>query len=132
MTHCPQFMHWLMPWVRAPMLPSKFCPQPLPKSTTNSVRFSPATHASTSVLQTLRAEVAHADVAAIASYQLFSSFRCNSAVYWNFTITWDWYKYSQMYLNTKYKGNWIANAKWKSIEILNNYSRKCKYISDTF
>ena len=36
--------------VRTPMLPSKFCPQPLPKSTTNSVRFSPATHASTSVV----------------------------------------------------------------------------------
>ena len=34
-----------------------------------------------SVLQTLRGEVAHANVAAIASYQLFSGFRCNSAVY---------------------------------------------------
>ena len=74
------------------------------------------------LLQTLRGEISHADVAAIASYQLFSSFRCNSAVYWNFTIAWDWNKYSQMYLNTKYltKSNWIANKKWKSIEILNN------------
>ena len=85
------------------------------------------------LLQTSRGEVAHADVAAVASYQLFSGFRCNSAAYWNFTLTWDWHKYSQMYLNTKYltKGNWIVNTKWKSIELPNNYSRKCKYISDT-
>ena len=33
------------------------------------------------LLQTLRGEVAHAGVAAIASYQLFSGIRCNSAVY---------------------------------------------------
>ena len=49
------------------------------------------------LLQTLQGQVAHADVAAITSYKLFSGFRCNSVVYWNFTITWDWYKYSQMY-----------------------------------
>ena len=34
------------------------------------------------LLQTLRREVAHADVAAIASYQFFCGFRCNSAVYY--------------------------------------------------
>ena len=34
----------------APMLPSKFCLQPLPKSTTSSVRFSPAIHVEFSVV----------------------------------------------------------------------------------
>ena len=52
------------------MLPSKFCPQPLPKSTTSSVRFSPAIHAEISVVTNVAGKVAHADVAAIASYQM--------------------------------------------------------------
>ena len=86
-THCPQFMHWLIPWVRAPMLPSKFCPQPLPKSTTCQ----PVV-----CYKRWGGGVAHADVAAIASYQRFNSFRWNYAVYWNFTITRDWHKYSRM------------------------------------
>ena len=40
-----------------------------------------------------------------------------------------------MYLNTKYLTKAIElqlQNERKRIEILNNYSRKCKYISDTF
>ena len=70
------------------------------------------------------------DVAAVASYHLFSGLR----PYWNFTIKWNRHKYSQMYFNAKYwsKSNLIVNTKWKSIDILNNYSGKCKHMSDTF
>ena len=69
-----------------------------------------------------------------STIHLFSGLRCNSEVYCNFTITWDWHKHSQIYLSTKYlsKSNWIVITKWKSIELLNSYSEKCRYISDTF
>ena len=75
-------------------------------------------HCNSVLLQTSRQEVAHANVAGVSSYNLFGGLRCNSAVYWYFTINWGWHKYSQMYLNTKYlsKSDWIANTKWKLLK----------------